>query len=513
MKNFNLKGILLRKSLLLLLLFVTIITACKKDKNPIIDPPTLPVAGPDQVFYALSNNSLLKFNAKNITTAMSTVAITGLTGTEKILSIDFRPATGELYGVSNTNKLFVIRLNGAARAIGTGISPVINGTAVSLDFNPTVDRIRLITNTGQNLRLHPETGAVAATDGNINGITNPNISGAAYTNSKAGAATTVLFDIDLTSKKLYKQDPPNDGKLVEVGALGVEIGSSAAFDISPDNTKVLAAGTIAGASSLYTINLETGKATFAGKFPASSPIEGLAIPTDPVAYAVDNANNFLIFNPMNPAAMVTKPITGLAPAETVLGIDFRPVNGQIYALGSTSRLYTVNAATGAFTLLGPGVLTTLLTGTSYGFDFNPMVDRIRVVGNNGQNLRLNPETGAVAAIDAILKPGTPSVSAAAYTNNFAGATETVLFDIDHVTDKLYKQTPPNDGILVEVGNLGINVESTNGFDIGSNSGTGYAIFTIGALNKIYTINLTSGVATSVADFPKTVTAMTLGLGM
>lgn len=513
MKNFTLKGIFLKKSLLLLLLFAATISACKKDKNPAIEPPTLPASGPDQVFYALSNNNLHKFNAKDVGSAISTVAITGLASAEKILSIDFRPATGELYGVSNTNKLFVIRLNGVARAIGTGLNPAISGTAVSLDFNPTVDRIRLITNTGQNLRLHPETGAVAAVDGNINGITNPNISGAAYTNSKAGAATTILYDIDLTSKKLYKQDPPNDGKLVEVGPLGVEIGTNASFDISPDNKNALAAGTLSGASSLYTINLDNGKAILAGKFPAGSPIEGLAIPTDPVAYAVDNANNFLIFNPSNLSAMVTKPITGLAPLETVLGIDFRPVNGQIYALGSSSRLYTVNAATGAFTQVGSGVLSTLLTGTSYGFDFNPTVDRIRVVGNNGQNLRLHPETGAVAAIDGVLKPGTPSVSAAAYTNNFAGATETVLFDIDYVTDKLYKQTPPNDGVLVEVGSLGINVESTNGFDIGSASGTAYAILTVGSANKIYTINLTSGVATPIADFPKTVNAMTVGLGM
>ncbi|WP_316819608.1 DUF4394 domain-containing protein [Pedobacter gandavensis] len=511
MKNFNLKAFLPSKSLLLPLFFLSMaVASCKKDKNPFID---LPVSGPDQLFFGLSNNSLHKFNAKNAGNAISSVAITGLAANEKMLSIDFRPATGELYGVSNTSKLYVIRLNGIARAIGTGFSPAIDGTAVSIDFNPTVDRIRLVTNTGQNLRIHPETGAVAATDGIINGIASPKISGVAYTNSKAGSATTVLFDIDLNSKKLYKQDPPNEGKLVEVGPLGVEIGSNAAFDIAPDNTKALVAGTTAGASNLYTINLETGKATLAGKFPTSTAIEGLAIPTDPVAYAVDNANNFLIFNPVNPGTPVAKAITGLAPSETVLGIDFRPLNGQIYALGSSSRLYTVNAATGAFTVVGTGVLSTLLTGSSYGFDFNPTVDRIRVVGNDGQNLRLHPETGAVVAIDGTLKPGTPAISAAAYTNNFFGATETILFDIDHVTDKLYKQSPPNDGVLVEVGALGINVENTNGFDIGSSSGTAYAILTVAGANKIYTINLSSGIATPVADFPKTVTAMTLGLGI
>ena len=512
MKNLDLRGYRLPKFLLVLLLLSSTISSCKKDRNNTPTPED-PLSGPDQEFYALSNNNLLKFNAKDVSKSISSVSISGLPGTEKILSIDFRPATGELYGVSNASKLYVIRLNGAVRPIGTGFNPILTGTIASIDFNPTVDRIRLITNTGQNLRIHPETGAVAATDGNINGVNNAIISGAAYTNSKAGASTTTLFDIDISTKKLYKQDPPNDGKLIEVGSLGVEIGSSSSFDISPDNSKALAAGTTNGLSNIYTISLETGKATLAGKFPMSTPIEGIAIPTDPVAYAVDNANNFLIFNPMSLGTIIAKPITGLSASESIVGIDFRPANGQIYALGSLSRLYTVNAATGALSPVAAGTLTTALLGTSFGFDFNPIVDRIRIVSNTGQNLRLHPETGAVVSVDGILKPGSPVISAAAYTNNFKGATETVLFDIDHATDKLYKQIPPNDGTLVEVGSLGINAESTNGFDIGSTSGTAYAILTVGGVTKIYTINLTTGTASAIGDFSKTVTAMTVGLGL
>lgn len=505
----------LRSSRIFLLLLTLIIASseisCKKDKKN--NPGDGQLSGPDQEFYAVSNNNLLKFNAKDVSSALSSVAISGLGTNEKLLSIDFRPATGELYGITNASKLYVIRLNGSARVIGTGVNPAINGTIVSIDFNPTVDRIRLVTNTGQNLRLHPETGAVAAIDGNINGVSNAVVTGVAYTNSKAGAATTTLFDIDITTKKLYKQDPPNNGTLVEVGNLGLEIGNSASFDISPDNSKVLAAGNSGSTSSLYTINLETGKATLSGKFPAASTIDGIAIPTDPVAYAIDNSNNFLIFNPASPGTVISKTIAGLAPGETVVGMDIRPANGQIYALGSTSRLYTINAATGAASVVGPGVFSTLLSGSSFGFDFNPTVDRIRVVSNTGQNLRLHPEAGVVAAIDGALKPGTPAVSAAAYTNNFFGATETVLFDIDHETDKLYRQTPPNDGTLVEVGPLGVNVESTNGFDIGSRTGTAYAILTVSGVNKIYTINLTTGAATAIGDFSKTITAMTVGLGM
>jgi hypothetical protein len=73
----------------------------------------------------------------------------------------------------------------------------------SVDFNPTVDRIRLVTDSGQNLRLHPELGTVVATDGVINGGANAKIGAIAYTNSMAGASTTVLYDIDFDQDKLY----------------------------------------------------------------------------------------------------------------------------------------------------------------------------------------------------------------------------------------------------------------------------------------------------------------------
>jgi hypothetical protein len=219
----------------------------------------------------------------------------------------------------------------------------------------------------------------------------------------------------------------------------------------------------------------------------------------------------IIFNPLK-TDQVIKPITGLGASETIYGIDFRPVNGQLYALGSSSRLYTINSASGAATMVGTLPLTTLLSGTSFGFDFNPLVDRIRVISNTGQNLRLDPNTGLLAASDGGLNPGMPSISAAAYTNNFAGTTSTALFDIDFASDKLYKQDPPNMGTLVEIGALGVNVDAANGFDIGGTSGTAYAILTVGGTTKVYTINLTTGAATAGVDFSKSVKGFALGLG-
>ena len=379
----------------------------------------------DQQFVALTKDLMLQtYNASNISSPMKSVQVTGLQSAESILGIDYRPATGQLYALGNTSRIYVINTNtGVATALGTGtFTPLLSGIVAGFDFNPTVDRIRIVTTTGQNLRVNPETGAVQNVDGTINGGTNPMISGAAYTNPVAGAATTVLYDIDVTNKKLYKQDPPNNGTLVEVGNLTIANAmGEASFDIASNGT-ALAATSDGTTSTLYQVDISNGAATSLGTF-GGAMIIGLAIPTAPVAYAVDLTANLVIFNPTT-NDQVIKQITGLQANDTIVGIDFRPANGQLYALGNGSRLYTINLATGAATQVGSAQLTPMLTGTSFGFDFNPTVDRIRVVSNSGQNLRLDPNTGLVAVTDAMLNPGTPAVSAAAYTNNFAGATTT-----------------------------------------------------------------------------------------
>ncbi|MGB8192256.1 MAG: DUF4394 domain-containing protein [Chitinophagaceae bacterium] len=481
--------------------------SCSKDNETAKED----AVGPDLVFYGVtSSNQLLQYNAKSPGVIDATVAITGLQTGETLLGIDFRPATGQLYGVGSTSRIYIINhLTGRATAIGTtAFSPAISGSIVSFDFNPTVDRIRLVTSSGQNLRLNPETGGVAATDGNINPGT-ASVSAVAYTNSFAGATSTTLYDIDINSKKLYKQDPPNNGTLVEVGLLNVGAFTDGGFDISPDNDAALASLTVSGVNTLYMIDLTTGNATSLGAF--ATAVTGIAIPTNSVAYSVDESNNLMMHDFNASGLPISKPITGLQTSEMILGIDMRPATGQLYALGSTSRLYTINMSSGAATLIG-AQFSTLLSGTSFGFDFNPTVDRIRIVSNTGQNLRLDPNTGAVAAVDGMLNPGTPMVSAAAYTNNFPGATTTTLFDIDAGTDKLYVQNPPNNGTLVEVGPLGINVDFNNGFDIGGTSNKAYALLRVGASTKMYSINLTTGAATLFSEFPSNVRGLAIGLG-
>ena len=509
----NIWSILLVYAVLFAAILSILLSSCKKDTT-ITANPFIPSNGPDIIFYGLTNdNKINQYNANASATVISSLTITGLATDEKILSIDFRPATGQLYGIGSTSRLYVINLkDGVAKALGTAsFTPAINGTVVNIDFNPTVDRIRLVTGSGQNLRLHPELGTVAATDLAINGAANASVTSVAYTNSKAGATTTELFDIDITTKKLYKQIPPNDGLLVEVGALGVDFTGRGGFDISAANNTALATFTVADKHRLYSINLSTGAATYINDF--ATTLLDIAIVPASVAFGVDESNNLIIFDPSNPQTTISKSITGLAVNEKIQGIDFRPANGQLYAFAVNSgaaKLYTINTASGAAVAVGTGFAVNTLA-TSYGFDFNPTVDRIRLVSNLGENLRLNPNDGSIAATDLSLNPGSPSVSSAAYTNNFNGATTTVLFVAD--ASKLYRQDPPNNGTLIEIGSLGRTVDALGGFDIGGNSGVAYAVFTVGTTNTLYTVNTTTGATTTVGNISVKLRGFAVGLGM
>jgi hypothetical protein len=200
-------------------------------------------------------------------------------------------------------------------------------------------------------------------------------------------------------------------------------------------------------------------------------------------------------------------VNGLRSGETLLAIDYRPATGQLVGLGSSSRLYAINAMTGDATAVGSTSFDPLLAGAAFGFDFNPTVDRIRGVSDSAQDLRLHPDTGAVAAVDGALVYAAgdanhgiaPSIVGSAYTNNVPGATSTTLFGIDSNLSVLVTQTPPNDGILNTVGPLGMNITDLVGFDI--ESGTDFAFAALrtpgAATSGLYTINLTTGSASLV----------------
>ncbi len=237
-----------------------------------------------------------------------------------------------------------------------------------------------------------------------------------------------------------------------------------------------------------------------------STAAGVLADSEPTVFALTNGNQLLRFNESRPDRIQGQvALSGLAGGEQMLGIDFRPATGQLFGLSSASQLYVINTTSGAATKVGGPFAIPLNYASEIGFDFNPTVDRIRIVTDNGQNLRANPDTGAVVApADGTLAyAGTdsnagkqPNVVGAAYTNNFAGATATVLYAIDSDLDILATQNPPNAGTLNTLGSLQVNASDVVGFDIFSDEDGDNARAAIrqGSNNQsqFYTVDLTSG---------------------
>jgi hypothetical protein len=219
-----------------------------------------------------------------------------------------------------------------------------------------------------------------------------------------------------------------------------------------------------------------------------------------IAYGITTGHIIYTFDTSAPTVEISHRainITKLQPGESELAIDLRPATGQVYMLGSTSRLYVVDPADGTPVAIAATAFTPALSGTAFAMEFDPATDTIRVISNTGQNLRLHPDTGAVIAVDTPLNPGTPGLAGLAYSNNHAGATAATLYGIDATTDQLVLIGTPGNGTVTPIGPLGVDTTGDVGFDITANDGVAFATLRTGGISRLYTINLNNGTATLV----------------
>lgn len=451
------------------------------------------------------DNALLRFPAAAPGVLLANTPVSGLTAGESLIGIDVRPATGELYALSDAGRLYRVDPASGAASLASTLDTALNGSNFAVDFNPVPDRLRVISDTGQNLRINVDTGETTV-DGAINPA-GPSIGGAAYINSVAGAATTALYDIDVINSQLLLQNPPNNGTVAVVGALGfpLDAGSGVGFDVLTREgvDAAFASLRVAGTTGLYRVDLSTGAATLVGPIAGNPGLRGMAIlnaalqvapPTTATAIGLSPANDLIRFSASLPGTVQAPTrISGLVAGETLIGLDFRPANGRLYALSDAGRLYTVEPVSGAATQVS--TLNIALSGTRFGVDFNPVPDRLRVVSNTGQNLRINVDTGETIN-DGVINPAGPQLSAAAYINSVAGATSTALFVIDPVSAQLLLQNPPNAGVVSPIGALGLNPEVMAGFDVLSTGGrdSALAALRVGGVTGLYAIDLGSGAA-------------------
>lgn len=508
-----------------------------------------------QTIYGLtSDNKLVTFNATTPTSITTNVAVTGVISGQTLMGLDVRPATGELFAIgyntlTDSVTLYVLNpTTGVATPKPTSIKLTGLGSPLGFDFNPTVDRIRLVSKTGKNFRLNPITGGLAATDStlkyaatDINVGKTPGVTAAAYTNSYIAATATQLYVYDETQKVIAFQNPPNDGVLnTQPALLGITTtGIVSDMDIYTSPTTlvstVFATVRTGALDSLYSLNITTGVLTKIGALGASVIDIAVAIDrTVPalqgnLAYGLsftagNSSFNLLTFDTKNPTFIRSaQVITGLKTGQTLVGMDMRPQDLMIYALGyrstdSVATIYTLNESTAALSVFAGADSFKLSLGTGQvAFDFNPPANRLRIISAaNRNNYRLNLTVNPITVtVDTALTYRTTDINTGkiplavtgAYTSSYNGSTATQLYDIDAALNLLVNQNSANGGFLNTVGSLGILLDPTDlsiDLDIFSKKvplvDSAYLMANItgsAGFDNLYTVNLTTGAATLV----------------
>ena len=261
---------------------------------------------PTGVFLLTESKVIARVDAASPQTLRDVHLVTGLVLGERLIGIDVRPASGELFAVGAVDMGATAALRLYRVDLTTGLATSISATPVSvtdggrwgLDFNPTVDRLRIVSDANENLRLNPTTGARAdapVNDTNLSPVGNQVIAVAYDRNVTGGGPTdSTLYAIGRTASSLYtiggvNQTPtPNGGVLMTVGALGITLSSSAdgGLDVfGVPGTAYAALTDTTERTALYTINLTTGAATEIGVIgDGTTPVVGLAVaPGGPTA--------------------------------------------------------------------------------------------------------------------------------------------------------------------------------------------------------------------------------------
>jgi Domain of unknown function (DUF4394) len=271
-------------------------------------PPATETVGPpakEEIVAVTASNHLLRFNAGQPQQVRDRRALLGLLPADRLIGIDYRVVRGELYALGASGQLYRIDVAKAA-AVAIGSPVVLPGGAVEwgFDFNPTVDRIRVVNDTGLNLRLHPDTGAQVDGDAALPGLQPDGalayaagdekagqparVVAAGYTYNKTNDKITTNYALDGGQGTLVHQGTkegvtpavsPNTGKLYTVGSLGTGRFDHATFDISDLSNTAYAGVRQAGAKSTrwHQIDLATGKARFIGTVAGGEPLVGAVI--------------------------------------------------------------------------------------------------------------------------------------------------------------------------------------------------------------------------------------------
>lgn len=359
-------------------------------------------------------NNLLTFDSATPGTIASNVAITGLGAGEVIQGLDIRPATGQLYaigitdlGTTRSGRILTINPTTAvATPVGAAFSTTLpDFPYFGFDFNPLVDRIRVTTASGDNLRVNPNDGSLVAADTNLSVIGSDSV---AYDRINGSAGLTTLYTYNFTANQLATiggvdgSPSPNLGVVTNVGPSGItaDPGSSQQFDIEAVTNIARLATFVGGTQRLYTINLATGAATLVGTIGGgTNNLRGLTtaspnaflngtVGADTISIVRSGSN--VVATGVVGGATVTFPLAALNSI-VVNGLDAADTITVDYSGGNFGIPVTVN---GGNPITSPG-------------------DRLRTVGGNFTTGTSNPTNGHDGAL--VYAGGTTGAATLNYT--------------------------------------------------------------------------------------------------
>ena len=246
-----------------------------------------------RVIGLTDSGRLVRFRADSPGKSKDIGYVYGLVGNDTaLIGIDFRPQDMKLYGVGNGGGVYTIDTATGAANLVNSLTVTLSGTYFGVDFNPAADRLRIVSDTGQNLAHNVNDGGVTATNSTLTYTAPPatpvpatGITAAAYTNNDVDQpdTATTLFDLDTDMDQVVIQSPPGAGILVATGKLGVDAGAAAGFDIYSDlaggvtvANHAFASLPVNGKYRFYHINLTTGQATSFGAF--DDAVVDIAVP-------------------------------------------------------------------------------------------------------------------------------------------------------------------------------------------------------------------------------------------
>ncbi len=503
-----------------------------------------------QTLYGLAGPNLLTFSAAAPGTVSSTT-IGNLPVGQVLVGIDSRPATGELFVLGynavtqrvqlhrfnfTTNNLVV-----AGPAIGLNLGTATDN--IGVDFDPVTDLLRVVSTADVNVRLNPDTGALAATGtalayatGDAHAGLNPQVAPIAYTRSYIGAASTTLYGADRSLGQLVALAAPDAGALASGAVLGPVSGTATDLDFYTNPATraetgfLLTAGSGGLPATLYSFNPGTGATTSLGSIGGGTqPVTSIAAAIDrtvpaltgPLFYGITGSNQLLTFDASNPMFVRSlTAIAGLGSGQVVVGSDVRPSTGELFAVGynaagPTVQLYILNKNTAAATPVGAALALNLGSGTAgIGVDFNPVTDRLRLTTTTNAGYLLNPDDGTSTAVAALAYASgdvaasqTPALGAGAFTNSYLASPGTTFFGIDEVRNSLVRQ-PNGSGALTTVGSTGLAVVAATAlqdldilFDATAQTNTAYLAANPGGqtYSNFYTLNTATGTPTLVGS--------------